>query len=147
MDEGILTIELPRLHNGTYTITNRKTGEHRTFEVKTIPENSKFAPGERIISLFVGKDNENPRDYMGFGFVRQTEIQVWRKHSGLKKGEAASVGDKMASMVWRLGTDPDDELHEAYDLQLAGTCVRCNRKLTNPRSIELGIGPECEKRL
>lgn len=28
---------------------------------------------------------------------------------------------------------------------ISGNCVFCNRVLTDPRSVELGIGPECEK--
>ena len=37
-------------------------------------------------------------------------------------------------------------LGEGYELQLEGRCVVCNRKLTHPESIRLGIGPECGNR-
>tara|TARA_R110000851_G_scaffold268071_2_gene420720 strand:+ start:43559 stop:44137 length:579 start_codon:yes stop_codon:yes gene_type:complete len=36
---------------------------------------------------------------------------------------------------------------EGYTLLLEGKCVRCNRSLTHPESIRLGIGPECRTKL
>lgn len=60
-----------KTHNGKLTFHNSRTGEHRTFQVKTQDADAKFAPGERIVSLLVGNDNQN--DYRGFG-VRQRVI-------------------------------------------------------------------------
>jgi len=36
---------------------------------------------------------------------------------------------------------------DGYTLLLEGRCVRCNRKLTHPESIRLGIGPECRTKV
>lgn len=36
--------------------------------------------------------------------------------------------------------------HEGYTLLLEGRCIACNRKLTHPESIRLGIGPECRSK-
>lgn len=35
---------------------------------------------------------------------------------------------------------------EGYSVLLAGTCVKCNNKLTAPESIRTGIGPTCGNR-
>lgn len=35
---------------------------------------------------------------------------------------------------------------KAYAMR-SGNCFRCNRFLTNPESIETGIGPECRKKI
>ena len=43
-----------RTHNGTITIHNPKTGDHRTFQIKTQPADAKFAPGRRVVSLLTG---------------------------------------------------------------------------------------------
>jgi hypothetical protein len=36
----------------------------------------------------------------------------------------------------------DGKRHE-YRLQLAATCSRCNRLLTTPESLKIGMGPDC----
>ena len=62
-------------HNGTITIYNPATDAHRTFRIRTQPDDSDFAPGQRVVSLLVGPDNES--DYQGFGFVSYGRIAVW----------------------------------------------------------------------
>ena len=66
---------MPATFNGIYTVTNKETGEHRTFAVRTQKEDAKFAPGERIVALLTGPNNED--DYTGFGFVTPAGIIVW----------------------------------------------------------------------
>ena len=36
---------------------------------------------------------------------------------------------------------------EGYRLDLEAHCVECNRRLTTPDSIRLGIGPECRSKV
>ena len=65
-------------HNGIITIRNPATGSHRTFRVRTNPENSKWLPGKRVLSLLIGSDNES--DYKGFAFVGDDgRVHVWRR--------------------------------------------------------------------
>ena len=52
-------------HNGRFTVTSTKTGEHRTFRIRTQPDDAKFAPKERVITLLIGPDNES--SYKGTG--------------------------------------------------------------------------------
>ena len=70
----------PVLHNGIFTITNRKTGEYRTFRIKTQKPDATFAPGQRVIGLLTGANNE--KSYTGFGFVTDAGISVWTKKRG-----------------------------------------------------------------
>lgn len=116
-------------HNGTITVQNKETGEHRTFLIKTQPEDANFAPGERIVSLLTG-----PETYTGWGFIKNGIIRIWRKkltdhHKAYRK----------------LLTKPENYDHK-YQYLYQGACRRCNRALTNPESIEKGIGPICEGR-
>lgn len=124
-------------HNGTITVTNTATGDHRTFAIRTQPNDARFAPGKRIVSLFVGRDNDNPFDYNGFGFVNDDgTIRVWRKKSG-------GVFDTYARML----AAPESFMARGVEYVFAGTCRVCNRTLTNPESIASGIGPVCAERL
>jgi hypothetical protein len=136
-----------RLFNGFYTIRNRQTGEHRTFRIATQAEDARFAPGERIVSLLVGQDNSH--DYKGFGFVKKDEsgIVVWKKLRSRDMGKPSNH-EMFAKMIWALSA-PEGQgqwWKDRYELMLSKRCVRCNRRLTNPESVESGIGPDCAGR-
>lgn len=114
-------------HNGTITVNNPATGNHRTFTIKTAQGGN--LKGKRIVALLIGSDNT--QDYKGFGFVDGLGfITVWNKYKGTEFDKLADIlehPDKYNKLEY---------LHE-------GRCIRCNRKLTHPDSIKLGIGPEC----
>lgn len=125
-------------HNGTWTITSTRTGEHRTFQVRTQKPDAKFAPGERILSLLTGSDNTNPMCYTGFAFVSDDGIRVWRSKRGTIK---PSRFEEFARMIETLTQ------HEAAGrvrVQAATTCRKCNRDLTDDASILAGVGPVCD---
>lgn len=122
-------------HNGKITITNPKTGNHRTFRIRTQADSANFAPGQRIVSLLTGPDNQE--DYRGFGFVTEEgRILVWRKKRGNGK---PSEFDIFARML----TEPERYEAEGVTYQFSTRCRRCNHELTDPTSISLGIGPVC----
>lgn len=130
--------------NGTFTIMNSKTGVHRTFRIRTQPMDAGFAPGKRVIGMLTGPNNEE--DYTSFGFVEDKGISVWRRHSGT--ASAPSFYDQCARMVWSLGTDNNSPyLTLGVTFEVSKRCRICNRTLTNPLSLETGIGPECERKL
>lgn len=115
-------------HNGEITLTNPKTGGHRTFRIKTCKQGN--LEGKRILSMLIGQNNEN--DYLGIGFVTDEGIQIWRKHQG-------SLYEKAAKCLLRI-----EELGLIQNFE--GKCRRCNRKLTVLESVQSGIGPECAKK-
>lgn len=121
-------------HNGTWTITSHATGEHRTFKVKTVKDKEHPLHGKRIISLLSGSDNES--DYIGFGFVFDKYIAVFKKHRGTQY-------EKLARFLEHAD---QAEANGKITVQHSGTCRMCNRKLTVPESIASGIGPICAGR-
>lgn len=116
--------------NGIYTLSF-PCGTHRAFRVFTKPENSKFAPGKRIIALLIGPDNTE--DYDPFGFVDDEGIHVWKRFKNQRQAE-------YADLLWLLATGCEADGHS---LLISKRCLRCNRTLTDPLSLELGIGPTC----
>lgn len=141
MDEPIA------IFNGCHTFVS-PTGNHRTFKIWTTKDHQK-----RIIALLTGADNTH--DYTPFGFVDGETIAVWRTRRGQPVSPAdyaryRTYADLIHQIIAREQGHPvEDEpsyvpqfkhLVEAY-------CIRCNRLLTNPRSIETGIGPECASRV
>ena len=120
-------------HNGMLTIENTKTGQHRTFRIKTQKPDASFAPGERIVSLLIGPDNED--DYFQFGFVKLDRIIVWKKSRG-------TIYDTYAKMLMR----PVHYKNKGCTYRFDTRCRMCNRTLTVPTSIDSGIGPKCAER-
>jgi hypothetical protein len=117
-------------HNGTITITNAATGQHRTFRIKTQKADAKFAPGERIVSLLTGPDNE--QSFTQFGFVKSNGyIALWNKYR--------TATFRTYCRMLRYPGEYADRCEYLYE----GRCRRCDRKLTVPESIKSGIGPVC----
>lgn len=147
------------MFNGTYTITNKASGEWRTFRIRTQAQDAKFAPGKRVVALLRGPDNES--DFQGFAFVGKLDgrdrVWVWKRYTNDATGAfphfaamletaAEALGEAMALEVEEAGTDftYHDRL---YHVQAAKRCINCNRKLTTPESLRRGYGPECAERL
>jgi hypothetical protein len=126
------------LFNGTYTIENRATGEHRTLRVATRPKDAKVFAGKRVIALLTGPDS-----YTGFGFVSDTGIQVWKKQRRQSAEQPPTMFESLAFMLWDLAVKNGERYGARYALLMQGTCLICNRELTTPESIRRGIGPVC----
>lgn len=121
-------------HNGTWTIES-PTGEHRTFRVKTQPDDAGFAPGERILSIMTGPNNTF--DFKGFAFIKPDgrKVILWKKYR--KRPWTQYV--KMLLHPWHY-----EKKGVTYHAETR--CRACNRKLTRPDSIAEGIGPVCAGR-
>lgn len=153
----------PVLHGGTYTITHDERG-HYTVKVHTV-QNGKLA-GKRIISLLAGPDNEN--DYRGVAFWddQKRRAFVWKKYAsdadlrewpldGNHWPKAYNAIERRITVFLSLAVvapslpegKADYWTREGYRLERASRCVVCNRTLTTPQSLELGIGPVCAERV
>ena len=125
-------IETIKTHNGTITVANPATGEHRTFKVNTQPEDARFAPGQRIVSLLTGPNNDE--DFTAFGFVNENgRICLWSRNRTPHFEKLAFILEQPEKAATKWG----------LTYQWSARCRRCNRTLTDPESIETGIGPTC----
>lgn len=122
-------------HNGKITVENTKRGTHRTFRIHTQPKDSHFAPGERILSLMTGPDNEN--SYTGIGFVKSNGTVI------LYKKCRTDYYYRLVDVLQR----PAHYRELGCEYHYEGRCRVCNRTLTTPESIESGIGPICAGRI
>lgn len=121
-----------KTHNGYITVVNPKTGNHRTFRIHTQDKEAKFAPGSRVVSLLVGPDNET--SYKGFAFVVDGKVILWKRH---RDDKAFQFYANMLADIKK------SEQEKGLQFMLEGRCRVCNRILTNPESVESGIGPIC----
>ncbi len=125
------------LHNAIVTIRNPATGDHRTFKV------SSNRQGTRFVSLLTGSDNQS--DYTAFAIVGSG---AYDKIAFTFKKYKTQPGDKKTQ--WEKFTDLlNRPLHyqneRGLEYHISTRCRRCNRVLSVPRSIQTGLGPECEK--
>lgn len=116
--------------NATITVKNARTGAHYTYEVSECPDK----PGQL---WFVSLQVEPGRfEYMGC---------IWGGKE-YKHGRKSLIGQDAPGAIafwwtWehlRAGTLPD-----AVEIWHSGTCCRCGKRLTDPESIERGLGPQC----
>lgn len=120
-------------HNGEITVVNTNTGNHRTFRIRTQSEDSNFAPCSRVLSVLTGSDNTN--DYTGIGFVTgnaNAPVRLWKKCD-------TELNRKYVNIL----IHPEKFEAKGVHFKFASRCRKCNRKLTDPTSIDLGIGPVC----
>lgn len=117
-------------YNGCLTVHNPVSGQHRTFKIHTVRKGN--LAGKRLISVLYGDDNEN--DYRAFGFVDERgRVIVWRRYRGT---EYEKMGNIINFPEWFRN-------HRGLEYKLSVRCRKCNRTLTDPQSIDLGIGPVC----
>lgn len=123
--------------DGHYTVVYTN-GAHRTLRVKT-SKTGNFK-GKRIVSFMNGTDNVN--DYQGFAFLSDGgELKIWRNFANANSPERLQ---RIRRAVEIIASDASGA-GKAFAL-VSGNCYKCNRLLTNPESITLGIGPECAKK-
>lgn len=128
-------------YNGTLTVTNPATGQHRTFRIKTVMKGQ--LKGLRVLQLLIGPDNQS--DYKGFAFVQPSgRVTVWTSCKGREENgvKTQSVFEQLAMIVERSAWYAQ---HRGLEYQYSVLCRRCNRELTDPESIASGIGPICRE--
>lgn len=156
----------PKIHNGTYTIAHETRG-HFTLKLHTAQEGQ--LAGRRILSLLVGPDNVTNFAGVAFWEDERTTAHVWKRYASNRDARAFPIdgyhfGQHWSPVEQKLAIWADLVVRgygyttngvalrgdrssywtaEGYTLLLEGRCVCCNRKLTDPDSIRLGIGPVC----
>jgi len=123
--------------NATFTITSAVSDKHFTYKVK-LSDDAKL----QFVSVLNGPDNwEN---YLYIGFVPASSYADVKLVAG-KKGRPDAPSFK--ALTWVLSHLSADSIPADLSIQHEGKCCMCNRKLTDPISIERGVGPDCYSRM
>jgi hypothetical protein len=129
--------------NATFTVSNPQ-GEHYTFKVnrpKHELDRSQMGiqrPAPYFIRVLTGPDNENSYTYLGM--VKEDGVHLTKASKYTKDSKPYRVADWAVRGILAGGDLPD-----GYNIDHAGTCGRCGRKLTTPESIATGLGPVCRE--
>ena len=125
--------------NRSTTFTLERNGTHITFRVRR-PKGYKTM----LLDAMVGSDNHD-----GFEYIGSMNRGLFIKPKAGVSSKAAMVRSEIqwyAKQLWLSDKGYRNEL-ASVELHHEGKCACCGRKLTNPVSIETGIGPECSKHL
>lgn len=133
-------------HNGFVTVVSNKTGLHRTIRVRTEEWIERDSEGNvkhddngdpikktvRTIGLLTGSNNTS--DYTNFGLVGERgQVVLFRKHRG------SEFFEWMAKYLESPARFP----HVEFNFE--GHCRRCNRLLTDEKSVAIGLGSTCQE--
>lgn len=129
-----LAASTAKIPNGYYTVTFRD-GSHRTFRIHTQKLSAKFAAGKRVVSLLIGPDNSS--DYEMVAFLGEAGPVPFKRHRNTRTGVHLD-------MLWDLA---NGGFVDGCDLSVSKRCLLCNHNLTDPESIERGIGPSCWEKM
>jgi len=134
----MITKEFLTAGQAIFTVSN-PSGEHYTYKVSAPYKQSETNPFW-FVKVLTGPDNT--RDYTYAGLLQHTGNLVVTAKSKYKSDSKPFLVAKWAiSVIWGELNIPD-----GYKIQHEGRCGRCGRSLTDPTSIETGLGPICAGR-
>lgn len=125
-----------------FTVQNNDTGEHRTYRIKASKPNDRYPNPAYFVGLLSGPDNTSSYQYLGMvdpqnGNVRLTAKSRMTEESAAVKGIRYVLGRVFSS----------GQIHDQMEVRHAGHCGRCGKTLTEPKSLDCGLGPCCRKAL
>lgn len=119
------------------TVVSNKTGVRRTYRIEASGRGSYF------VSALNGSDNWT--NYMYIGLITSQYVFLLTKGSKVSKKSICYIAfNHLIRCLW------GDLSHKSVvdwgiEVYHEGKCGKCGRKLTVPKSIESGFGPECVK--
>lgn len=143
--------DLPEIFNGVYTLNDGSF--HITYRIHTVRRGP--LEGKRIIKVQHEYQNAS-----GFAFLTtDCRVKVWRRFAeDERRNERYIVWARILVEILRAEVSADGNSRMepfttwsqddvSFEVQRSLTCRRCNRELTNPSSIDAGLGPECAQRV
>ena len=129
--------------NAVFTVSN-PAGDHYTYRIslpKTDRDGNPATDGPFFTGLLTGPDNTASYTYMGT--LNPKTLVVYPT----KASKLTPESKPWKVLAWALRVVGNGQAPpEGYAIQHEGKCCRCGRTLTTPKSIEIGIGPECARR-
>ena len=137
--------------NATYTLAlpeqyaaEEQLKPHYTFKVRFKEGNNGYGD-TFFVSLLTGPDNYVNYTYLGILDPNKGIVKTTAKSCLSSDQLPVRLLNRALTLVWQNNVQP--MLEKGFNLHHEGKCGRCGRKLTVPKSIETGIGPECAGRI
>lgn len=131
--------------NAMFSLKSVRSGQHFTYKVSRAKDDGKQGtPLTWFVGLLTGPNND--ADYKYIGIIRASgkgDEPKFRTTAKTQNPESASVRGFEWFSRQVFGTAAGLSQVECWH---AGRCGRCNRTLTDPQSIQSGIGPVCRSK-
>lgn len=128
----MLTNQFIMAGRAVFTVSNNKN-EHYTFKVLAFED-----------KLFVKIRTGEEYTYLGMWVEGQNQPKV----IPTKASKMTADSKPFKVFNWAIGVIFNHKkLPAGYTIQHEGKCGKCGRPLTNPQSIETGLGPVCSGKL
>ena len=132
----MLTAEFIMAGKAVFTISNDK-GEHYTFKVCKVED-------KYFVKLRTGEEYT----YMGMLNYSPSPLKINPYAFPTKASKLNANSTPFMVFNWAMCVIFNKkELPAGYVIQHEGKCGKCGRPLTNPQSIETGLGPVCSGKL
>jgi|SRR6056297_1636307 len=131
--DAAVALEFALGGNARFTLVSQKSGTRYTYRLRR-PDPIKPI----FVQLLTGPNNTE--DYTYLGFMPGGQEQTGWVNAG-RKGNPAHPAFK--AIHWALAKIAKGDMPEGLEFWHEGRCARCARVLTDPASIERGLGPEC----
>lgn len=124
----------------TFTVQNNDTGEHRTYKIRKPAATPMYPNPAWFVMVMTGTDNEAHYSYVGIldpntGGIRLTSKSKFQEGSNVVKAARWVMGRCINQI----------QIPDCIEIRHSGKCGRCGHLLTNPESLDTGIGPECSR--
>lgn len=120
--------------NSTFTIQSKKSGSHFTYAVKRDKVDLRH-----YVSVMITHNN-----YSFFKFIGTIFNERAYYHG--KKSTVSKDAPSVIAFKWSWQHILSNDLNQ-MEIWHMGYCGRCGKKLTNPESIQNGIGPICMEKM
>lgn len=123
--------------DATITIKSLTSGLHFTYRIQRADEK----PGDRNPAPWFVKLLVNGEDWLYLGMLSDWQGKVGFRLTS--KSAHAQDAKTVKAFTFAWAHIQTDRLPAGLEIRHEGRCGRCNRALTHPESLDLGIGPEC----
>lgn len=131
----------------TITLRSPKTGTRFTYSVKQAKDEDNNPKDVYFVALLNGPNNDTDYQFLGIAVSKGVEVPVYRHGRKSKVSKDASSVRAFDFFLKTLMQKKEGDEYTAVEVWHEGRCGRCNRKLTVPESIEIGLGPECASKM
>lgn len=139
-------LEYIKAGNSKVTVVSKKTGKRYTFKVTAPYDRRKckrdYDAKVRFVALRVDEEKFG-KPWMYLGSLRGVVMFAGARGNG--GHPAYKVFDWVVGHLSHTANNGKG-INEELEIWHSGRCGRCGRELTDPASIERGLGPECAKK-
>lgn len=117
-----------------FTLVSLKTGTRFTFKVRAAKADGRDPIW--FVSVLTGSNNEADYTYLG-------TINAKGYYTRGARSTISAEAPSAKAFAWAFEYLVADKVPPQSEFWHSGSCAKCGRKLTDPQSLAIGLGPKC----